>query len=61
MNSTIYVLVFDAKGANLMAGRSFEVAGEVMCFLRMLSIEQRSKDDESTCCDKVWPISSLPQ
>jgi hypothetical protein len=46
MNGTIYVLVIDAEDANLMVGRSFQVASEDMSFFCVLSIEVRSEDDD---------------
>jgi hypothetical protein len=46
MNGTVYVLVTDAEDANLMVGRSFQVASEDMSFFRVLSIEIRYEDDD---------------
>jgi hypothetical protein len=46
MNGTVYVLVTDAEDANLMIGRSFQVASEDMSSFRVLSVEIRSEDDD---------------
>jgi hypothetical protein len=48
--------VTDAGDANLMVGRSFQVASEDMSFFRVLSIEIRYEDDDRyqlICADKV--------
>jgi hypothetical protein len=39
-NGTVYVKVTGEEDANLMDGRSFEVAGERMSFYHVLSIVQ---------------------
>ena len=43
MHGIVYVLVLDAGGAALMAGRSFEVDHRTLSFYRVLSIEVRLK------------------
>lgn len=57
-NGTVYVLVIDEADANLMAGRSFEVAGQIMSFYRVLSIAVRSKAEDfyqSVDSDSIFP------
>ena len=46
MNGTVYVKVVKESDANLMVGRSFEVAGERMSFYRILSIRVRSEEKD---------------
>lgn len=61
MNGTVYVLVRDAQEAQLMAGRSFRVSGEIMSFYRVQNIKTRSAVDDiyqSCYVDKVWPLDT---
>lgn len=61
MNGTVYVLVRDAQEAQLMAGRSFRVSGEIMSFYCVLNIKTRSAVDDiyqSCYVDKVWPLDT---
>ena len=46
MNGTVYVKLVKESDANLMAGPSFEVAGETMSFYRILSIRVRSEEKD---------------
>jgi len=45
-NSTVYVLAINEEDANLMAGNSFEVAGETMPFYRVLNINLRPQQED---------------
>ena len=58
-NCTVYVKVDKESDANLMAGRSFEVAGETMSFYRILSIRVRSEEEEdiyqTVKCRQLFP------
>jgi hypothetical protein len=63
INSTVYVLVPEGEDAQLMAGRAFNVAGQDICFYRVLKIEERSGDVDlyqSLPCRKIWPDSDRP-
>ena len=44
-NDTVYVKVTGEEDANLIAGRSFKVAGERMSFYHVLSIRVRPVED----------------
>ena len=44
-NGTMYIKVTGEEDANLMAGRSFKVAGERMSFYHVLSIRVRPVED----------------
>ena len=60
-NGTMYVKVNDEADANLMAGRSFEVAGERMSY-RILSISVRSEEEyiyQAVKCRQMFPDIGL--
>jgi len=57
-NGTMYVKVNDEADANLMAGRSFEVAGERMSFYHILNISVRSEEEDiyqTVKCRQLFP------
>jgi len=63
VNGTVYVLVENAKAAELMTGRCFRVDEEHITFFRVLKMEERSESDDfyrSASCSKIWPFSSVP-
>lgn len=50
--------MFWSLNANLMASRSFQVAGQIMSFYRVLSIDVRPKDEDfyqSVDSDSLFP------
>jgi len=53
----VYVKVDKESDANLMAGRSFEVAGEIMSFYCILSLRVRAEEDiyQSVKCRQLFP------
>ena len=59
-NATVYIKVTGEEDANLMAGRSFEVAGERMSFYRVLSISVRPVEEDSyqsARCHWIFPFN----
>ena len=59
-NGTVYVKVTGEEDANLMAGRSFKVAGERMSFYRVLSISVRPVEEDSyqsARCHRIFPFN----
>jgi len=59
-NGTVYIKVTGEEDANLMAGRSFKVAGERMSFYRVLSISVRPVEEDSyqsARCHWIFPFN----
>lgn len=59
-SGTVYVLVNDEEDAKLMAGRSFQVQGQIMSFYRVLSVTVRPAQEDiyqTVDVDRLWPES----
>ena len=56
-NGTVYVKVDKKSEANLMAGRSFEVAGERLSFYCILNLRVRAEEDiyQTVKCRQLFP------
>lgn len=62
-NGTVYVLVINEADANMMAGRSWTVGGQLISLYRVLSITLRAKADDwyrTVDSDLLFPPNSQP-